>query len=59
MDLAALCGPLHETDDLDVADLRYVDGFTGAIRIVCCSDPDPDLKCSSLDKLGKMKTKNV
>jgi brefeldin A-inhibited guanine nucleotide-exchange protein len=64
--LAALSGPLHETDDLEVVEL-CLDGFKHAIRIVCFFEMELErnafvttlAKFTFLNNLGEMKTKNM
>jgi brefeldin A-inhibited guanine nucleotide-exchange protein len=64
--LAALSGPLHETDDLEIVEL-CLDGFKHAIRIVAIFDMELErnafvttlAKFTFLNNLGEMKTKNM
>lgn len=64
--LAALSGPLQETDDLDVIELA-LEGFKHAIKIVCFFELELErnafvstlAKFTFLNNLSEMKTKNV
>ncbi|KAI0032389.1 hypothetical protein K488DRAFT_78525 [Vararia minispora EC-137] len=64
--LAALSGPLHETDDLETVEL-CLDGFKHAIRIVCFFNMELERnafvttlgKFTFLNNLGEMKSKNM
>lgn len=64
--LAALSGPIQETDEVDVVDL-CLDGFKHAIRIACFFDLEFPRKAfvntltkfTYLNNLGEMKAKNV
>jgi brefeldin A-inhibited guanine nucleotide-exchange protein len=64
--LAALSGPLQETDELDVVEL-CLEGFKHAIKIVCFFELELErnafvstlAKFTFLNNLGEMKTKNV
>ena len=64
--LAAISGPLQDTDDLEIVDL-CLDGFKSAIRIVCFFDLELErnafvttlAKFTFLNNLGEMKTKNM
>lgn len=64
--LAALSGPLHETDQLDVVEL-CLEGFKCAIRIACFFDMELErnafvttlAKFTFLNNLGEMRSKNM
>lgn len=64
--LAALSGPLQETDELDVVELS-LEGFKHAIKIVCFFELELErnafvstlAKFTFLNNLSEMKTKNV
>ena len=64
--LAALSGPLQDTNDLEIVEL-CLDGFKNAIRIVCFFDLELQRnafvttlgKFTFLNNLGEMKTKNM